>query len=155
MARVTKVDAAWAAGFIDGEGHIGIHRIRDRRAGSIREFRLNPRIIVGQTHRQPLDRLVEIFGHSVHVRAERAARRTFYVWEVNGARGTAAVLAAVIPYLTLKRPEAEMVMTLCRRLELWGPGRRLTPDEVAARNEIAARLCDIKVMSRGALPVSA
>ena len=146
---------AWAAGFIDGEAHIGITKIKDGRAGAVRTHRLHPRIVVGQTNREPLERLVEIFGGTVYARSRKAMadhHRTLYVWEASGARRVATVLRAVLPLLTVKRAEAEVLLELAERITASKHGRWFLIDEaeVAARNALAARLCDVKAMGRGA-----
>lgn len=139
---------AWAAGFIDGEGHVGIHRIR--REGKL--ARLNPRVIVGQTHRDPLDRLHDLFGGSVNTRKQTADRRTFWIWEPAGAKRTHAVLTATLPLLTIKREEALVVVLLCERIMGWRQGCRLTDEEIDIRDQLAKDLALVKTGSRGAVP---
>ena len=127
-------------------------------AADQRTFRLTPRVVVGQVHREPLERLAEVFGGGLRARGDKDGRRTLWVWEAGGANRAGTVLRAVLPLLTVKRSEAEVVLELCDRIREWSTpwqGRKLTIEEIAIRNEIAVRLCDVKVMHRGALPVSA
>jgi hypothetical protein len=147
---------AWAAGFLDGEAHVGINRIRDRRvAAGARLYRLNPRITVGQVAREPLERLQDLWGGAIALRPCASERHNqASVWRVGGARQVAVVLRDVLPLLTVKRRESEVVLELCERIEAWSQGTRLTADEIDARNELSARLCAVKVGGRGALPVT-
>jgi hypothetical protein len=145
-------DAAWAAGFIDGEGHLGIHRIRDRRAAGQRGLRLNPRIVVGQTKRQPLDKLASLFGGSVRQRGEQGPRRRpFFAWELNGATGVLAALRIVRPFLVVKDAEADALALFCERITGWTTGLRLTADEVEARNQLSYALAAVQSTARGAV----
>lgn len=158
MLAGTDSLVAWAAGFLDGEAHVGINRIRDRRAGAgePRLFRLQPRITVGQTSCEPLERLQALWGGAIADRPRASERhRPCYVWCVNGASQVGRVLCDVLPLLTVKAPEASVVLELCERIDVWRQGRRLTDDEVLARNELSARLCTVKATGRGALPVAA
>lgn len=153
------LQVAWAAGFVDGEAHIGINRIRDRRvAGSDqRDWRLNPRITVGQTAIEPLDRLVAIFGGAVALRGAPTClrHRRAWVWRLGGARQVRPALVAMLPMLTVKRAEAEVVIELCERLIAWKQGTRLSVVEIDARNLLSERLCAVKATGRGAPAVAA
>lgn len=92
---------AWAAGFLDGEGHF---RARPgRRTGSVE-------IEVHQVNPAPLRRLLDLFGGHLELRRRLASTRcrSVYRWRVTGARARRAA-AALLPFLMNKRPEAEAV----------------------------------------------
>ena len=105
VVGMAVADAAWAAGFFDGEGHIGIsHRPRQRR------FVL--RIIVVNTDISALQKLRLLFGFgAVHARPRRDAERhrQAYHWQL-GAKAAESFLKTVLPYLTVKRRQAEIAL---------------------------------------------
>ena len=119
----------WAAGFIDGEGSVGIKQRSDRTGyGTVY-------LSAPQVRREPLDRLAEMFGGSSRLRrSQRAGWRDLWVWEIGGARRVGPVLTALIPFLTVKREEAEIVMRFIERVGADGWSRRgLSEDEKVAR----------------------
>ena len=91
---------AWAAGFIDGEGCIILHRINPRK------FSL--RISVGNTDIRPLHRLQQMYGGSV--RWDRHPRgRPFWVWKTVSLNA-AKCLLRVMPWLVVKHEQAELAI---------------------------------------------
>ena len=67
-------DLHWAAGFIEGEGC----------------FTTSPgsqRVVVGQTQREPLERLAELFGGSVvPMKQKGLGKKPMFKWAVYGSR---------------------------------------------------------------------
>jgi len=106
--NVSEVEIAWAAGFFDGEGYIGISRgyFVDKRWGPYHHMKIS----ASQRIRLPLDRLVAIFGGSVC----KANTRELYLWTCT-TRGAARALEAMLPYLTVKRDQALVALGFQRR----------------------------------------
>lgn len=96
---LSPTDAAYLAGFIDGEGCIA-YREKVDGAHIVLE--------VVQTVRAPLDWAVEVTGCGrVTVRREaRANRRDVYHWKVYGMDEICQILEAVRPYMKVKYAEA-------------------------------------------------
>jgi len=93
---------AWAAGFIDGEGCIGVYSVGANRTS----YAL--KLAVEQTDRRPLDMLAEILGVG---RVAPVARKPRHgcrpTWRWNCYAGEAAdALAALHEFLILKRDQA-------------------------------------------------
>jgi hypothetical protein len=99
-SALRSVDAAWAAGFLDGEGSIGVYR-------SHSTYSLT--VYAGQKVREPLDKLSEMFGGNVRWNAKRSQASGLWDWKRHGVSAV-AVLEAVMPYLTVKRPQAELAI---------------------------------------------
>jgi hypothetical protein len=91
----TEVGHAWAAGFIDGEGSIGIAGPRKSRSGS---YTLT--LSVSQKFRSPLDQLAALYGGSI-----RATTKGQWDWRVTNLAAYNC-LDKIIPYLVLKRSQA-------------------------------------------------
>jgi hypothetical protein len=106
---------AWAAGFLDGEGCITLG------ATSPSKYTWNPIVSVCQTHPEPLDELAALFGGKVKLRSYSTSAGTpVYIWVTNGAVNTSNVLEKVLPYLVLKRRQAEIVLEYCKTVGYQG-----------------------------------
>jgi hypothetical protein len=101
-------EIAWAAGFVDGEGCVSIAK-SGRRGQPLPYYRAE--LIVANTVREPLDRLALLFGGRVVV-ARRAIgnRKLTYQWKTTGTAHTTSVLRELLPWLTVKRAQAALVL---------------------------------------------
>jgi hypothetical protein len=102
---------AWAAGFIDGEGCIYIHRFRVRRYA--RHYYALV-VSVGQSGkhgRMCLERLQESYGGRVyhHGPDRRANRQEKWNWSIRTA-AAAEFLARIRPYLIVKADQADVAL---------------------------------------------
>jgi enoyl reductase-like protein len=99
------VDVAWAAGFLDGEGHFGA-----RSNGPALEA-------VQVKTDAPLRRLQRLFGGSI---TKRGGDHPAFVWRLHGQADTRLALLMLIPHLVVKRREAEVLL----RFTFTFPGQR-------------------------------
>ena len=102
-----KTDLAYAAGIFDGEGCIGIEKVN-------RPHRKNPeyklRVIVVSTDRWLCEWLRFAFGGTVQERKSHPTH-TKDQWSWVAYCSTAAeFLRSVLPYMNLKRPQAELAI---------------------------------------------
>ena len=107
VGKLCSTCLAWAAGFFDGEGGTYIqHNARKRKY---------LKIIVGQKHREPLDRIRRIFQcGNITQRANG-----IYVWQVCTGDDVHHVLEMMWPYLTeIKRLQANIAIDLCNESRL-------------------------------------
>ena len=94
---------AWAAGIIDGEGCISICRKRHANAWVLR-------VTVSQVDPRLPARLKELFGGSVsHYNPVKKNHRRVWTWTIQ-AHAAEAALRAVLPWLFLKKEQAEIGM---------------------------------------------
>jgi hypothetical protein len=141
------VDIAWAAGFIDGEGHFSLRAVRNesRRNG----VRFYPRVIVGQTKREPLDRLASLFQGAIRLRRQgHPGWRPVWEWSIAGGRRLRVVLPLLSPHLSVKREECDVLLEFVRRMAD-GPAGPLSSAEALHRLELAERLRALKASGRG------
>lgn len=111
-----EIDVAWAAGFFDGEGYIGISRgySRNKRWGPYHHMSIS----ASQRIREPLDRLVSIFDGTVC----KATTRDLYLWTCT-TRCAARALTAMLPYLSVKAPQARVALSFQARRKSGGTAK--------------------------------
>jgi len=100
---ILDTDAAWAAGFLDGEGHFGISLRGDGRANTV--------VAATQVDPRPLLRLKEFFGGSLS-NCIRGSRGGYYQWSLQGNTKVERLLLAVRPYLSIKGEQTELMLAL-------------------------------------------
>ena len=106
--QLSPTDAAYIAGFVDGEGSIMLLQ----RKNSIRV-----RMTVSNTDRNVLDWLCQTVGVSniqAH-RKETAKHRMAWQWDLNGD-GVASLLVQIRPYLKVKAVQADLAIEAMERL---------------------------------------
>lgn len=109
-----KIDIAYIAGVIDSDGTIGIKKstysmriTRDSKAPSYSE-----RVHIRQVTREAIDFLALIFGGNVGTEDPSAKRgRPLYRWGVTDLKAT-ILLRSLLPYLRIKRAQAENCLSL-------------------------------------------
>lgn len=138
---MNEMDVAWAAGFIDGEGCIRIETSfanKDRR----RPIAML-RVSCGQSVNRPLEKLEELFGGTLTSHPARGlGYGTSYMWSI-AARKAADCLSKLVPYLVVKKRQAELALEFQLILRPRSDRKRLlTDDEIRSRlffvNEIRA-----------------
>lgn len=136
MARGNVVDHAWAAGFLDGEGHFGA-KARLRNGQYIW-------ITATQTAtRAPLDRLREMYGGSIcYVNEKRPRQRGRWQWRLDGAPAVRRAIPHLLPHLTVKAEEARVLLEIATITP--GRGQRLTADVAARRVLLSGRLRELR-----------
>ena len=116
---------AWAAGFIDGEGHIGI--VRRGNSHTVRLAATN-------TRRASIDRLVFLFGGGAY------EYRGHFKWVKEG-RSCVTVLEELLPFFTLKGSEAHVALELMSGIPTWGNRySRPSEAEILRREGLRERL---------------
>ena len=98
-----KEQVAWAAGFVDGEGCITIQKSYAPSKQGWHAMSLMMRVT--QKRRQPLDTLASLFGGEV----KPMRSRPYFDWTLSAAH-TASALREMLPYLVLKRDQADLAL---------------------------------------------
>ncbi len=138
--NVSQTDAAWAAGFLDGEGFIGVTRAVRKGTGKV-DFHVA--MSASQIHRAPMDKLQSMFGGRVN-HQENGFRGCFH-WRVSG-ESVYHVLRIVLPYLVVKRKQAELTLdfgTVTPSKNYWGRFISVTPEVQAHRRALWAAICEL------------
>ncbi len=123
-------DRAYLAGFIDGEGTIGMKR-EQRSHSKHGSGSYVPYVSAANTDPQVIEWLHMVFGGGLRKRATTVggnAKPFIWVWAV-GARASVAVCKELMPFLRMKRPQAQLLISACQ--DRWGMGsatRRAGPE---------------------------
>lgn len=100
---------AWAAGFIDGEGYIGIIRQKWNN-GKTDRWHYRPAIDVAQSCPEPIMLLQDLFNVGRVVR-QRVLNGTYcWHWVLTGPVEIHDVLTQLYPFFVVKKRQAELVM---------------------------------------------
>lgn len=135
-----KIDLAYLAGLIDGEGYIGIKLTRRKDA---RSPIYHERIQVRMVHEQAIAFLARRLGGNYYLERPHSAQgRSLYCWQASDALA-AKILASLLPFLRVKRTSALTVLRLRkskadpRARRRGSPARRtMLPSIVAFRHRL-------------------
>ena len=132
------VKLAYLAGLIDGEGCIGIAATFDKRSSRSRAY--FGRLYVSNTDIRLMAWLQEHCGGRVNAmpRKSQPTWKTGYKWELQGANAE-LVLRATLPYLVLKRRQAETLLEL-RELQAVLVTRTPSADQAARKEALKQRI---------------
>lgn len=138
-------DLAWAAGIIDGEGCIGLHR----HGGPTKNWwSLILKVTMG--HEPSIRRLHDLFGEGSvqNQRPSRGQQHYNVAWSwLCTTRQVERVLAQVRPYLVTKAAEADLALEYLRLPTM--PGTQRIPTELAVeRVRLFEALRDAKPSAR-------
>jgi hypothetical protein len=125
----------YLAGLIDGEGAVTILHYR-----SESRFRSHISVLVTMCDREPLDAIATRFGTRVLTLPRRNSRwRTAYRWQ---SQGVAAenLLRAILPYLIVKRQQAELALAFRDTLTAEGGRTKITAETMHLRAALAAEI---------------
>lgn len=110
MTTVTNEQAAYVAGAIDGEGHIGIRRTAPDAGLGRRSPRYTFVIHITNTNRRWLEQLQQWFGGRL-VQTHEADERRRDCYDLRFTAGDAkALLIRVMPHLVMKQRQAGLVL---------------------------------------------
>lgn len=110
------LNLAYAGGLFDGEGSIFIGKVKTDRNKSGLLFRLH--IEMCNTNEVAVRRMQLYFGGSVYERyADIDTRRTLWAWHLRGQKAL-GFLRIIVPYLRIKKPQAELAIEFQARQRL-------------------------------------
>jgi hypothetical protein len=110
MSLMSKLTAAYIAGFVDGEGYIGI--IKDSRRITFRRTDSYEAVIkIANTNKAIIDWFLNSYGGQVDMRVFEGKSKDAYCWKLAGEK-LIPFLDKVSPYLKIKRKQCEIVKAL-------------------------------------------
>lgn len=102
MREPTRDEIAWAAGFIEGEGHFKV------------EKSYGVSIIVAQVNREPLEKLQTLFGGTIKTIQARPGHQQYHVWKRHGL-SAAAIAELLYPWLSrLRQSQVDALLIVVR-----------------------------------------
>lgn len=128
---------AYAAGLLDGEGYVGINTAFDRKASKTLSYGV--RVQITNTNAALMTWLLDHFGgHVAQDKNRRAGWKDAYRWTVNG-RNAGQLLSALLPYLVIKREQANVGISLCD-LQVRLGRRQPSPEDLAKKEEMKSKI---------------
>jgi hypothetical protein len=134
---VDEKTLAYFAGLFDGEGCINVAEVKPRPGRRSPSFQTVAQ--VSMTDRRSLDLLLGSFGGSIR-RANKEGARPIWVWRVYH-KTAKLFLEAILPYLVVKRLQAELLIEFENGVPGRGLQRRLNDDEIERRRKIKDKIC--------------
>jgi hypothetical protein len=111
MAIMSKLNAAYLAGIIDGEGYIGILKSKKGNKkywSSSRDYIYVPVIKVVMTDKPLIQFLKDSYGGCLETRPAHDNTKESYGWTVRKS-SVVSILSAIYPFLRVKRRQAEII----------------------------------------------
>jgi hypothetical protein len=136
------IQLAWAAGFTDGEGYIGLTRCLDKKRGY---YMYRVQFEVAQVHEAPIRLISSIFNDVGRVRHYTNHKRGYWTWRVFG-QDAIEVIKTLTPYLIVKKKQAQLVMEFeftDRRNEGDGRWRKVPEWTLLERAALWAACCEL------------
>jgi len=99
-----EIDAAWSAGYFDGEGAVCMSLPRKHGGPGLR-------IAVRSTKPASLEKMLSLFGGRIALDPPRPRRKDCWCWTLEG-RNAQSALATMHPYLTIKQPHAQLALRM-------------------------------------------
>jgi hypothetical protein len=130
-STISEVDFAYAAGLIDGEGHIAATSRKGKSRGRSVSTKgkpyahLDSRISMSLTVKEPLDWLLEKFGGTVYFKKAPKNKnwKDQWTWVAMGNDNKSALLKGIIPFLKIKQRQAILLLEYVQ-LERFGSTER-------------------------------
>ncbi len=128
----------WVGGFFDGEGAVVILKLKGKGMRAPR-YQLGTR--VGNTNRAVIEWLRETFNGGISTQYLTGPKKPCHHW-IAGGPTAAKFLKQILPYLKLKRKQAELGLQLQDRIKQWPERqyRSLSPGEISERETIYQQL---------------
>jgi hypothetical protein len=140
MRIYLKTDLAYMAGFLDGEGCLYLGH---RKAGRRRQC-FPCTITISQTEDKTLRWMQGFFGGKVYpVKSSGNGDKQVWTWSIYGTEGD-TFLRLVLPYLRLKKPQAEIYLKMRRYINANSMGKRLLPAELQERIKLVVSMKQLK-----------
>lgn len=139
---MSKLTAAYLAGYIDGEGYLGI--ILNNKGTHVS---YQPVIKIASVDETTIKWLQESFGGWTHTRKLGGNQKNAYTWTLAG-RKILPFIQPVIPYLKLKKPQAEM---LKRRIQLYdkvGDGKGISGSNFRYPDYVMSEIKELYALGR-------
>ena len=131
---MTETDKAYLAAFIDGEGSISLNQCH---RGESRTKSYVLRLRITNTDRSVLEWIAATVGHGAIIvkkrcKAKNGMTRPAWEWYLANKRAS-ALLQEILPYMKIKRKQAELGIEYCESIGITPHNQRLCEDIVSYR----------------------
>lgn len=147
--RLTETEKAYLAGFFDGEGCVGYYKRADKSC----KFSYVSLVALSQTDFRPILWVSEKVGFG-SVITKNGKKHIEHQWTTNKRQHVHEFLEAILPYLILKKEQAEILLAHLQ-VEGFEPFKKgsVTSEVVARRDEVYLKLRALKTSNM--LPLTA
>ena len=106
---------AYLAGIIDGEGTIRIEKANRIKTNWVPRY--SAAICAVNTNQEVIELLRQTFTPQCNMRKVEVlqSRKPCYRWGTSGSQITQGILEKLLPFLVIKRSQAELVLEFCRK----------------------------------------
>jgi len=104
---MNRIEAAYLAGLIDGEGTVSITKQKQYKR---KLFALRPWLIVSNTNAPLILFLKRNYGGSIHRQKQRGNSKPELRWQVLEQKEIKNILVRVFPYLRIKKVRAKLLL---------------------------------------------
>jgi len=119
MGAASKVQKAYIAGFLDGEGSVSIQKTKIYKHRNENNPYFSTVISIGQSNKTVLEWIQSMYGGSICVEKESGRRKLpFYRWRIAN-RDIEKFLTDVKPYVQLKNKHIELVLLMRAHIAKW------------------------------------
>lgn len=148
MAVMSKLQAAYLAGLIDGEGYIGILKNKHGEKSvwsSTREYFFTPVLKVAMTDRELIEWLYKSFGGTFETRKAKGNAKESYCWSMRKSQ-VQDFLKLLYPFLQVKKRDADIIFRFMKTNN--GAGHPISEENHLIRIKLYEEIR--KLHSRGA-----
>ena len=141
---------SYLAGIIDGEGCLRVNRMNPQNLPKAKNKRYSATIVVGMVEKVIPQLLQETLGGSLREECV-PERRSIFRWAVTGRFQIKEILSKLLPYLIVKRPQAELLLELVNGwVTPYNKGEGLSLEELQRREDIYQRMCKLNAVGAAA-----
>lgn len=144
MEKTREHDLAWAAGVMDSDGSVMIRISRFKNKNSTL-YAFHPSVVVGTTTPVISVKLKGMFGigQIENRKHSNPNAKSYRNWWVSNYADCKYVLESLLPFLVLKRKQAELVIELCE-VGMSKVGQAFTNEQKLKIKDIYERLIETK-----------
>jgi hypothetical protein len=150
IAVVSEINWARLAAYVDGEGTIMIAKSRIHKGTKAAQYVLT--LVVANTDPRLICWLNDNFGGHSYLRQLAGSklsvscgvvnRKNVMSWRQFEERA-AEIIRHIMPYLIMKREQAEIALAYRELRKLGSKGRKLTPVDLEVREEFRQKMCSL------------
>ena len=106
------INKHYLAGFIDGEGCIGIYKHKDNRTE--KGYTLHSVVIISNTNKSLLEEINRITNGELRKRQKLRGNKQIYVIHLQDIQGILNLMKLINPYLLIKKEQSKLMIEFCK-----------------------------------------
>lgn len=115
---LSESEKAWLAGFVDGEGYIGItHQTKKETSSSSASDIYHPLLIITNTNKEALEYIQRItaVGAVYSGKLPKNNEKPSYQYKISKRDDILAILGLILPYLKIKKQQGNLLVEFIER----------------------------------------